>query len=340
MNNTRWPEIGSTTELMRAQNSDLSLVCELMRERARLEQEFVNGLRALVQKHKPRAEGENRQYSKVLIDAFEQEIEVRSGPNPNMPEHIALEEKELSVCSELAQVLYNAHATHDDKYTRLLASTGELKEWWNKQWHQKSPEGMRMPFVELEYRLSVHHQRTSARNLKGWYEVKLPPLVESLHSALEDTKAIMINTINTIIDRASTCSRIYSRALGRASDLLPLNYRASIQGKMDLELVSEALVPVAYYNHFFEGRSLPLHFGTGTLSLTFPAPYSLREPDPQELLQAERSNDFTWVSSEAVTLFEIVQYGPLLPFNSREFQLFKTITGNRKSISLVFFTVN
>lgn len=52
---------------------------------------------------------------------------------------------------------------------------------------------------ELEYRLSVHNQRTCARNLQEWYETKLQPLMESHHSALENTKTTMINTINAIM---------------------------------------------------------------------------------------------------------------------------------------------
>lgn len=116
---------------------------------------------------------------------------------------------------------------------------------------------------ELEYRLSVHNQRTCARNLQEWYETKLQPLMESHHSALENTKTTMINTINAIIDCASTCSRIYSHGLDKASSLLPLRHRALIQEKMDLEAASRALVPVDYYNSFFNvGKPSPLHFGS------------------------------------------------------------------------------
>lgn len=148
-------------------------------------------------------------------------------------------------------------------------------------------------------------------------------MIESHHSVLEDTKATMINTINTEIDCASTCSRIYSRALGKASDLLPLNHRASIQEKMDAEPVSQALIPVDYYNWFFDGKPSPLQFGIGTLLLRFSSNFKSRGIPVHDVLWAERSSDAGGVSSMDITLFDLVQYGPVLPLNSREFERLK-----------------
>lgn len=111
----------------------------------------------------------------------------------------------------------------------------------------------------------MHRQRESARNLQAWYNTQLPPLVESHHSILENTKTVMINAINARIGFATVCSRAYSHVLSRASDLLPLGYRASIGGKMDIESNSQALRPVDYCNWFFDGRPSPLRFGIGTL---------------------------------------------------------------------------
>lgn len=133
----------------------------------------------------------------------------------------------------------------------------------------------------------------------------------------------MINTINTEIDCASTCSRIYSRALGKASDLLPLNHRASIQEKMDAEPVSQALIPVDYYNWFFDGKPSPLQFGIGTLLLRFSSNFKSRGIPVHDVLWAERSSDAGGVSSMDITLFDLVQYGPVLPLNSREFERLK-----------------
>lgn len=127
-------------------------------------------------------------------------------------------------------------------------------------------------------------------------------MIESHHSVLEDTKTTMINTINTEIDCASTCSRIYSRALGKASDLLPLNHRASIQEKMDAEPVSQALIPVDYYNWFFDGKPSPLQFGIGTLLLRFSSNFKSRGIPVHDVLWAERSSDASGVSYMDITL--------------------------------------
>lgn len=179
---------------------------------------------------------------------------------------------------------------------------------------------------ELEYRLSVHNQRTCARNLQEWYETKLQPLMESHHSALENTKTTMINTINAIIDCASTCSRIYSHGLDKASSLLPLRHRALIQEKMDLEAASRALVPVDYYNSFFNvGKPSPLHFGISVLPLNFSTQiiqFISRVP-AVSLLEAEQTNELGRMDSDYITLFELAQYGPLLPLNSQEFERVK-----------------
>ncbi|CCA71306.1 hypothetical protein PIIN_05245 [Serendipita indica DSM 11827] len=321
--NTRWPEIGSTLELLKAQDADLALAHELMRERARLEQAFLDGLRALVKKHKPESEEDNREYSKVLITAFEQEIEARSKRNSNIPEWPA--KKELPVGFQLAKAHHDAQITHDDKYSRLWASKDELKEWLITQFRPNA----RMPLVELEYRLSVHHQRTSARCLREWYENELPRLMESHHSALEETKATIINTVRDIINCASTlCSQVYSRASGNASNLSPLSHRASLQGKLDVELASHALIPADYYNWFFDGKPSPLLFGIGTLPLDFSGMPNW-EPneadilfyvnlDIPRLLKAEEINGLDSVPSKRVILFELAQYGPLLPLNSQE----------------------
>ena len=69
-------------------------------------------------------------------------------------------------------------------------------------------------------------------------------------------------------DCASTCSRIYSRALESASSLHPLNYRVSIEEKLDPETNGYALRPVDYRNWFFDGQPSPLQLGMGTITLT------------------------------------------------------------------------
>lgn len=182
----------------------------------------------------------------------------------------------------------------------------------------------------------MQNQRELARKLQEWYETKLQLQIESHHSALEDTKVAMINTMNAIIDRTSTCSRIYSHALTRASNLVPLNQRASIQARVDLDLGSQAFAPVDYYNWFFDGQTSPLYFGTGTLPLDFFGIEGYHErmshhllqvdhyaPWGQTLLRAEQSNTLD-ISSGDITLFEHAQYGPLLPLNSEEFEQLKS----------------
>ncbi|CCA70289.1 hypothetical protein PIIN_04228 [Serendipita indica DSM 11827] len=349
--NTRWPEIGSTIELIKAQDTDLVLAHELMHERGRLEQEFVDSLRKLVEKHKSHSEFGDREYSKVRVTAFEQggrptlspqgsclmrvEIEARSDLNPDIPERAVIE---------------TMVKQPDLPKLRLKDYPGvnELEEWFDKEW--RWPWEWKMPLIqpeELEYSLSVQNQRELARKLQEWYETKLQLQIESHHSALEDTKVAMINTMNAIIlttysDRTSTCSRIYSHALTRASNLVPLNQRASIQARVDLDLGSQAFAPVDYYNWFFDGQTSPLYFGTGTLPLDFfgievhfqsqvkqIADHLCRgyhERMSHHLLQVDhyvRSNTLD-ISSGDITLFEHAQYGPLLPLNSEEFEQLKS----------------
>ncbi|CAG7855107.1 SubName: Full=Uncharacterized protein {ECO:0000313/EMBL:CCA70289.1} [Serendipita indica DSM 11827] len=341
--NTRWPEIGSTIELIKAQDTDLVLAHELMHERGRLEQEFVDSLRKLVEKHKSHSEFGDREYSKVRVTAFEQggrptlspqgsclmrvEIEARSDLNPDIPERAVIETMvkqpdlpKLRLKDYPGVAPHDAHTALEDKYTKLLASKNELEEWFDKEW--RWPWEWKMPLIP--------------RKLQEWYETKLQLQIESHHSALEDTKVAMINTMNAIIDRTSTCSRIYSHALTRASDLVPLNQRASIQARVDLDLGSQAFAPVDYYNWFFDGQTSPLYFGTGTLPLDFFGIEGYHErmshhllqvdhyaPWGQTLLRAEQSNTLD-ISSGDITLFEHAQYGPLLPLNSEEFEQLKS----------------
>ncbi|CAG7845990.1 SubName: Full=Uncharacterized protein {ECO:0000313/EMBL:CCA69281.1} [Serendipita indica DSM 11827] len=272
----QWPELGSTINLMRVQHADLALAHALMRERARMEQDFIGGLRALVEQYKPAPEEENREYSKVLIDAFEQEIKAHLDINPKVPEQPMLDDKELSVGSELAQELHAAHKKHEDNYTKLLASKDELKAWSNEI--KTDPAQIRMPLVELEYRLSVHRQRESARNLQAWYNTQLPPLVESHHSILENTK--------------SSHDKRNKRKDWFCNNLLPLGYRASIGGKMDIESNSQALRPVDYCNWFFDGRPSPLRFGIGTLECDLRTLHW--SPSVTYMLNAERDDVAAW----------------------------------------------
>lgn len=143
--------------------------------------------------------------------------------------------------------------------------------------------------------------------------------MEPHHSALENTKATMINTINGTVDCASTCSRIYSRALDRVFGLLPSKDRGSIQEKMDREMNSHALVSVDYYNWFFNGKPSPLYFGIGTLPVDFPQNLPFYHAVPAvALLKAEQTDDLGGLLLEYITLFEVAQYGPVLPLNSQE----------------------
>ncbi|CCA68874.1 hypothetical protein PIIN_02734 [Serendipita indica DSM 11827] len=315
---SRWPEIGSTVELLRTQDADLALVHELMRERARLEQEFVDGLRALVEKHKPHSKEESREYSNVLLSAFEQEIEARSDLNPNLAEHASLGAKELSLGSQLAQALLAAQMTHEGKYTSLLASRDELTDWFERR--PSSPWDVRMPLAELEYRLSVHEQRKCASSLNEWYRTKLLLMIESHHSALENTKAIMATRINDIIKRAWTCNQIYSNASSSADNLSPSNHRILVEASKDLESASQALVPVPYYNWFFDGEPSPLHFGIGILPLDSSRVPVYWETSRHSVQLAEQRDILNTLYPSDVNLFELAQYCPLLPLNSREFE--------------------
>ncbi|CAG7845995.1 SubName: Full=Uncharacterized protein {ECO:0000313/EMBL:CCA69286.1} [Serendipita indica DSM 11827] len=320
---THLADLGNTIELLNAQDRDLAVAHELMRERMRLEQKFINGLRAIIDRHKSWPEERHGEYSEVLITAFEQEIEARSSPKPVVPRHQSMGE-ELIVGSTLVRKLRDAHSAHEVAYTKLLSSKDELQEWLRPK--KLYFENSRMPLIELEYRWSVHRQRECANNLRLWYERKQMPLVESHHSSLEDTKATMIRMINANIDCASTCSRIYSHALGRASSLLPLIHRASIEETMDLELSSHALEPVDYRNWFFDGQPSPLQFGIGAIIIesdNIPTS-SYSWVLVHTMLEAERTNDFSGVSAGCVTRFELSQYGPLLPLNSAKFEQLKS----------------
>lgn len=99
-----------------------------------------------------------------------------------------------------------------------------------------------------------------------------------------------------------------------------------IQEKMDLEAASRALVPVDYYNSFFNvGKPSPLHFGISVLPLNFSTQiiqFISRVP-AVSLLEAEQTNELGRMDSDYITLFELAQYGPLLPLNSQEFERVK-----------------
>lgn len=208
--------------------------------------------------------------------------------------------------------------THEGKYTSLLASRDELTDWFERR--PSSPWDVRMPLAELEYRLSVHEQRKCASSLKEWYRTKLLLMIESHHSALENTKAIMATRINDIIKRAWTCNQIYSNASSSADNLSPSNHRILVEASKDLESASQALVPVPYYNWFFDGEPSPLHFGIGILPLDSSRVPVYWETSRHSVQLAEQRDILNTLYPSDVNLFELAQYCPLLPLNSREFE--------------------
>ncbi|CAG7855117.1 SubName: Full=Uncharacterized protein {ECO:0000313/EMBL:CCA68874.1} [Serendipita indica DSM 11827] len=340
---SRWPEIGSTVELLRTQDADLALVHELMRERARLEQEFVDGLRALVEKHKPHSKEESREYSNVLLSAFEQEIEARSDLNPNLAEHASLGAKELSLGSQLAQALLAAQMTHEGKYTSLLASRDELTDWFERR--PSSPWDVRMPLAdmtiilrhgELEYRLSVHEQRKCASSLNEWYRTKLLVFYPRhlFNSSSEFCSADdRISPFGPGEHKSNhghqnkrhhkTCMDMQPdifNASSSADNLSPSNHRILVEASKDLESASQALVPVPYYNWFFDGEPSPLHFGIGILPLDSSRVPVYWETSRHSVQLAEQRDILNTLYPSDVNLFELAQYCPLLPLNSREFE--------------------